>query len=326
LISRKSSRNENTTGSKLGDDMDLSIILVNYNTGELLRDCLESLYANKPGVQCEVIVSDNGSTDGSLEMLAEEYPQVRVIANGDNLGFAAANNKAINQCRGKYILLLNSDTLVIDRDSFDNMANYMEAHPDTGVLGCMLLNGDHSLQLSHGKFPTLVTEFRQKFINFVFSRGIAPYYEKIAADYREEHPVDWVTGACLMVRREVAQQAGLLDEGFFMYFEDVDWCRRINSCGWRVIYYPGARVVHLLGGSAPKQQNISVIYKESQLRYYYKHRGRVEVNLLRVIQVVKHLALLVKLRLCGLITGKDVSGDSKRVMGVIRAFWGKSLQ
>ncbi len=303
--------------------MDLSIILVNYNTRELLRDCLESLFANKPAADCEVIVSDNGSADGSLKMLAEEYPQVRVIANHENLGFARANNRAIEQSQGKYLLLLNSDTLVIDRDSFDKMFKYMEGHPDTGVLGCMLLNRDHSIQLSCGRFPTLFNEFRQKLINMVFSGKIEPFYGKIMAEYREEHPVDWVTGACMMVRREAAQQAGLLDEGFFMYFEDVDWCRRINSYGWQVVYFPGTRVVHLLGGSAPKQQNISVIYKESQLRYYSKHRGRAEVSLLRVIQVGKHLILLAKLKLSSLFTGKDVSVDSEKTIGVIRAFWGK---
>ncbi|WP_418791068.1 glycosyltransferase family 2 protein [Phosphitispora sp. TUW77] len=322
---RKGSRNGNITGIKQGDDMDLSIILVNYNTRGLLRDCLKSVYDNKPGLEYEVFVVDNGSVDGSLKMLAKEYPQVRVIANGDNLGFAGANNKAIKQCLGQYILLLNSDTLIIDRDSFDNMVNYIATRPDIGILGCMLLNKDYSLQLSYGKFPTLGTEFSQKFINFMFSRGGGPYYAKIAAEYREEHPVDWVTGACLLVRLEAVQQAGLLDERFFMYFEDVDWCRRINNCGWRIVYFPGARVIHLLGGSAPKQSNISVIYKESQLRYYHKHRNKVEVNLLRAIQVVKHLALLVKLKFYGLITCKDVSDESKKLIGVIRIFWSKSM-
>jgi GT2 family glycosyltransferase len=142
--------------------MELSIIIVNYNTKELLKDCLNSLYENSPGLEFEVIVSDNNSTDGSAEMVKSAFPQACLIVNPINLGFAGANNVAIRECAGKFILLLNSDTLVLDSDSFTKMVSYMRQHPEVGVLGCKLLNSDRSLQPSYGRFPSLVNEFRQK--------------------------------------------------------------------------------------------------------------------------------------------------------------------
>jgi GT2 family glycosyltransferase len=300
--------------------MELSIIIVNYNTKELLKDCLNSLYENSPGLEFEVIVSDNNSTDGSAEMVKSAFPQACLIVNPINLGFAGANNVAIRECAGKFILLLNSDTLVLDSDSFTKMVSYMRQHPEVGVLGCKLLNSDRSLQPSYGRFPSLVNEFRQKIINFVFVKGLEPFKGSLIKDYDKTHKVDWVTGACMMVPREAINQAGLLDEDYFMYFEDADWCKRIGSLGWETHYFPDAQIIHFLGGSAPYVRKISLIYKTSQLTYYKKNRGAIELLTLRVFQIARYMMALFNLWFKSVFFKELVSEDLQKTREIIRLF------
>lgn len=235
------------------------------------------------GAGYEVLVVDNASSDGTTSMLERAFPQVRLIANDTNLGFAKANNQGITQSRGRYLLLLNPDTEVVG-DALRHLLEYMRVHPRVGVLGPQLLNPDGTLQSSRRRFPTLSTAFiestpLQPF--FAHSHALGRYY-CLDQDPMLLQEVDWVVGACMMVRREAVLQAGMLDEAFFLYFDELDWCRRIKEAGWRVVYFPMAKVVHHYGRSSeqdPLQSRLS--FNDSKCRYHRKYHGRLAFWLLR---------------------------------------------
>lgn len=251
--------------------MKISIIIVNWNTKDLLRGCLESVYQNPPQGEFEVFIIDNASTDGSPEMVEKEFPQVKLIKNKENVGFAKANNQAIKLAQGKYILLLNSDTEILP-NAFDEMLSLMDKNPKIGVLGCQLLNRDGSIQDSCGYFPsitaTLFTKVqRASMVGRLFKR-LPSSQQKV----EKEKEVDWVTGACLMVRKEAIEKVELLDEKMFMYFEDNDWCWRFKKAGWKVYVTPKAKVIHHSGASLRKaSKRIILDYRKSQYRLYKKH-------------------------------------------------------
>ena len=231
--------------------MTLSIVIVNYNTETLLRGCLESVYAGANGTPFDILVADNNSRDHSVAMIRSEFPQVKVIENASNVGFSKANNHLIAQSDADYVLLLNPDTLVLD-DAIERVVKYMEAHPKVGICGCRVLNADHTLQLAcRRSIPTpKVAFFRLAGLSALFpnSRTLARYnltYE----DPEKTHEVDAVSGAFLMIRRQTIEDIGLLDERFFMYGEELDWCLRAKQAGWSVVYYPEAQIVHYKGES-----------------------------------------------------------------------------
>jgi GT2 family glycosyltransferase len=223
----------------------VSVILATYNTRDLLARCLEALPAALEGVDYEVWVVDNGSQDGTAEWLRAAHPEVRLIRNPDNRGFAAANNQAMAQARGRYFLLLNTDTIPLP-GSLTALVDYLERHPEVGMAGGSLLNPDGSPQGCAADFPTLWTELL--LLTGPLGRRLLgpsfPFHPPVESPM----PVDWVSGACLLVRREVVEAIGGLDEGYFMYSEEVDWCWRARRAGWAVVVIPQARVIHL--GSA----------------------------------------------------------------------------
>ncbi len=234
---------------------DISIIIVSFNTKKLLLDCLSSLKKYTKEVRYEVIVVDNGSEDGSTEAV-EKLKGVKLIKNKDNLGFSKANNQGIKKANGRYVLLLNSDTQLVE-DSLTKMVLWMDGHQNIGVVSCKLVNTNGSIQATGGSFPTLGRIFLWAsflddlpFIGSIFGS----YHPKQGQYYENEHQQDWVTGAFLLTRSEVVKKVGDLDEIFFMYGEDVEFCLRVVKSGWQVWYTPLTRIVHL--GSKSTERSI----------------------------------------------------------------------
>ncbi len=266
----------------------LSVLIVNWNVRELLRECLRSIERGRGDLEVEVIVVDSASSDGSAAMVAAEFPWVTLLPQGENVGFPRGNNIALAHARGDYLLLLNPDTVVLG-DALPALVAYLQAHPDVGVVGPQLLNPDGSVQSSRRRFPTLATGFLES----TWLEGLAPgvlrrYY---ALDLPDDAPadVDWLTGACLMAPRAVYARVGGLDEGYFMYSEELDWCRRMVAAGWRVVYYPAARVVHHVGKSSEQAVTARHInFQRAKLRYFRKYHGRGAAALLRAFLLLSY--------------------------------------
>ncbi len=266
----------------------LSILIVNWNVRDLLRDCLRSIARGRAGLEVEVIVVDGASVDGSAAMVAAEFAWVRLLPQAENVGFPRGNNIALAQARGEYLLLLNPDTVVLD-DALAVLVDYLQNHPDVGAVGPQLLNPDGSVQSSRRRFPTLATGF----VESTWLAGIAPgelrrYY---ALDLPDDATadVDWLVGACILVRRAVYERVGGLDEAYFMYSEELDWCRRIVADGWRVVYHPAARVVHHVGKSSEQAVTARHInFQRAKLRYFRKYHGRVATAGLRLFLLASY--------------------------------------
>lgn len=275
---------------------ELSIVIVNWNVRELLRRCLDSILSSDglfvgldtpgystSGVGAEVIVVDNASADGSTAMLAQDYPWVRVVANSDNRGFTRANNQGLAISQGRFVLFLNPDTELAP-DALRLMLDYAAAQPQVGVIGPQLRYGDGSLQSSRRRFPTLVTFFLESTVvqrwwprNQVLSR----YYMLDRPDDAISQ-VDWVVGACMLLRRAVLEQIGGFDEGFFMYSEELDLCRRAVDAGWQVVYLPTAVVTHHEGKSSEQVVAARHIrFHTSRVRYVRKYHGRLAALIVR---------------------------------------------
>lgn len=259
--------------------VDLSVVIVNWNVRELLKECLASLVEAK-----EVIVVDNASTDGSGQMVRELFPHVKLISNQSNTGFPRANNQGIRASQGRYVLLLNPDTQVLN-DALSAMVTHMDAYPRVGVLGPQLLNSDGTVQSSRRRFPTLATAF----VESTILQRYLPHSSLLQRYYCEDIPpntiqeVDWVTGACMTVRRETIDEVGLLDEDYFMYSEELDWCFRIKKAGWKIVYLPSARVVHHYGQSSEKDlPHRHIYFQDSKCKFFAKHYGILSGGLLRL--------------------------------------------
>ena len=266
--------------------MDLSLIIVNWNTIELLEDCLMSIFKFTKNVSFEVIVVDNGSKDGSQAMVRKKFPQIKLIPNKDNLGFAKANNQGIKLAKGKYILLLNSDTYLIE-NSFKKLLDKARSIGEgLGVLGPLLLNEDKSIQQSVGFFPHLPQIFWwMSFVDDLPGGTILkPYHVDHDAFYKNRHEVDWVTGAAFLIPRKVVDKIGMLDEKIFMYGEDFEWCFRIKKAGFKVYFSPAAKIVHIGGGSVNKIRTNAFVGEFRGLEYFYKkYKGRFSLQILRLL-------------------------------------------
>ncbi len=259
--------------------IDLSIIIVNWNTREHLLRCLKSVFQSEEGRPWEVIVIDNGSQDGSAEEARRLFPGIRLIANERNLGFARATNQGINIASGKYLLLLNPDTEVKGR-AIEELVAFMEGHPDAGIAGGQLLNGDGSRQNSIANFPSLATELLNKSLLRRLFPGKFPGKEK---NYPSPIEVDSVIGACMIAKREALEQVGVLDEDYFLFLEETDWCYRMRKAGWKVYHVPQAEIVHFQGRSAEtKKREAKVEYYQSRYRFFRKNRGDLQWFLLLV--------------------------------------------
>jgi hypothetical protein len=230
----------------------VSIVIVHWRTPELLMRCLESVYADCGSGEFEVLVVDNASGDDSLDLLKRRFPQVKVTANQENVGFSRACNQVIPDTTGQYILLLNPDTEV-KQDAISKLAEFMEVHPDCGAVGPKVLNQDGSLQLAcRRSFPSPgAAFFRLTYLSRIFPQSkMLSRYNLTYADPDQCLAVDALSGSCMMVRRTVVDQIGLLDEDIFMFGEDIDWCWRIKEAGSQVYYLPEAVIYHLHGASS----------------------------------------------------------------------------
>lgn len=257
----------------------LSIIIVNWNTRDLLAQCLASVEQNVqslPQVEVETVVVDNGSTDGSPVMVKSRFPQVTLLENRQNVGFAQANNQALKQCTGQYLLLLNSDTELLD-GALAALVTFADEHPGAGVVGPLLLNGDGSLQPSAQPMLTPGREFwRLSFLDWIMRQAT---YDMKRWNRNEARPVEVLKGACLLLRREALDQVGLLDEAYFMYTEEVDLCYRLAVAGWELWWVPQARVIHY-GAASSKQvgQEMYIQLYKSKVQFYRKFGGASRAN------------------------------------------------
>ena len=254
--------------------IDVSIVLVNWNTRDILCNCLRSVYEQTEHATFEVIVVDNASSDGSQEMVRRQWPQVRLICNNENRGFAAANNQGIAVANGRYVLLLNSDTIVL-ANAIAKTVKFADDHPEAGVVGCRVLNQDRTLQPTCFMFPSLLNLFLSAtYLYKLFPKNRFFGREQMTWWSRDDvRSVDVVTGCFMFVRREAIQEVGAMDERFFMYAEETDWCYRFKQAGWKNLFFPGAEIIHL-GGQSTQQVKPQMILqlKAGILRFIRKHR------------------------------------------------------
>lgn len=263
---------------------DLAIVIVSYNTVDLLRACLASLPAALGPYSSEIYVVDNASADGSAEMVANEFPTVHLTASKQNLGFAGGNNLVLGTVQARNVLLLNPDTEALP-GSLATLVRFLDDHPDAGAVGPKLLNSDGSLQRNGAKFPTVAREF----LGVTGLRRLAMRRYELAMGYGREDfdtlcEVDQVSGACLMVREEVLRKVGPLDTRFFMFYEEIEWCHRIKRAGWKVYYVPEAVVTHHWMGSVKQEsRRMTAALFRSQLLYYQKTAGPLTVLAVRLV-------------------------------------------
>ncbi len=254
-------------------ERELSIILVNYNDRAGLGRCLHSLEKEARDIGAEVVVVDNNSRDGSQDLVQNSFPWTRLILNSENLGYARANNRGIRESRGKFVLLLNPDT-VVPPGALTALLTEFKARPETAAIGPALVHENGSFQVSFGRKVSFLSELVQKSIR-------NPYYKirlKTAAEARE---TGWLSGACLLVRRLALEEAGLFDENFFLFFEDIDLCLRLRQKGFRLVFDPRVKVYHAGGASTSRQRLASRLeYRRSQVYFYRKHNSRLSLFLL----------------------------------------------
>ncbi len=283
--------------------VDVSIIIVSYSTRKLLRACLSSVSTRRRELWAETFVVDNASSDGSIEMVSREFPAVRLVRNERNMGFAAANNRVLERAAGRYVVLLNPDTRLGD-EALSKMVRFMDATPSAGYCGPRLLNGDGSHQPSARRFPTVLsTAYSMLGLPQRYPQSRHTLDLHLLHGDRDNFRADWLTGACLVVRAECVRQVGGLDEGFFMYFEETDWCRRMAEAGWEGWYVPSAEVVHLGGQSVklagdarPFSGDHPVHWVNSSRRYMRRYHGVAGMALSSVIEIILYALIWMRHR------------------------------
>lgn len=258
--------------------MKLSVVIVSWNTADILRQCLESVFAHPPAAPFDVWLVDNASTDGTIAMVQELFPQVKLLTNAQNVGFATANNQAIRQASGDYILLLNPDTLVY-AGALQTLVHFLDTHPQTGACGARLLNADGSLQHSCYPTPTLGRELLRM---FHLDGRVRYHMNQWPTD--QPRQVEALLGACILVRRPLIEALGLMDEAYFMYSEEIDLCYRIARAGWQLHWVPQAQIVHL-GGQSTRQVKTDMFLRlyQGKLQYMRKHYGRGQTAVYKLV-------------------------------------------
>ncbi|MEW5910109.1 MAG: glycosyltransferase family 2 protein [Thermodesulfobacteriota bacterium] len=246
--------------------VEISVVIVNWNSKALLMRCLGALFKTIDGIDFEIFVVDNGSLDGSVEAVRERYPEIRLIVNETNLGFAAANNQALEKITGRYILLLNTDAEVAEGAVY-SLFDFMEKHPEAGMACGQLLDCDGGLQNSIANFPTLITLlFNESLLRFFFPKR----FPSKLRTYHDPVEVESCIGACMLVRKSAVDAVGVLDETFFFFFEETDWALRMYRTGWKIYFVPNARIIHGQGQSVGKRSDARILYYRSRYAYFRK--------------------------------------------------------
>ena len=298
--------------------VNLSIIIVNWNTKEFLLSCVRSVFENEQRISSEVILVDNGSQDGSGSEVKKAFPLVHLIQNEKNVGFAGAVNQGLQKASGRYVLLLNPDTRV-KNGAIERLMSFMDAHPKAGISGAQLLNSDGSKQNSIANFPSLVTELLNKSLLRWLSPEKFPGKEII---YSEPMDVDSVIGACMMVRRDAWDQVGLLDEDYFLFLEETDWCYRMKREGWKIYHVPQAEVYHFQGKSAEKEKKRArVEYFRSRYHFFKKNKGKLQWFILLVGLLIRLGFELLSMTVASLVTFFLVKTWRKKLTIYTYLFW-----
>jgi len=275
---------------------DLTVSIVTHNSLNFLKECLYSIYKNPPGVKYEIIIVDNASGDGTAGFVRKNYPEVTLISNSRNIGFAAANNKAIKKSNSKYLLLMNSDCRVYEK-SIDGLVDFMEKNPKVGIAGPKIINSDGTIQLSCRRFPSIFNAAAHTVLGDIFPNN--PFSKKYKlAGIRRENPfkVDWVSGSCMVIRKKALEEdTGVLDENYFMYVEDLDICYRMWQKNWEVYYYPLAIIMHHVAGSSDGGKIKSSFRMQKSVFYFFwkNYRRNWRIILIPLLVLILGLRLLL---------------------------------
>jgi len=279
---------------------ELSIVIVNFNTGTVLKKCLDSILQNTRNCSFEIFLVDNASSDGSVENVKRDFPQVKLISNSTNLYFTKANNIALRKAQGKYFMILNPDTYICD-NAFKILIDFMDSHPESGACGPVLLNPDHTIQSIGHRFPNLTYAlYELLFFNTLLPNNSVrqkKVYKELFSelDRTPVFEIDATSGSCMMVRREVSCEVGLLDEGLLMYFEETDWCRRIRNSGWKIYCVASSNVYHFRAKASEQvdRNKIERIFHESMCYYYKKHNGSAAYIFISILSLLNRRVLML---------------------------------
>lgn len=291
--------------------MDVSIVIVNWNTRALLRDCIASIVKQTRRVSYEIIVVDNASSDGSADMCERHFQFVKLVRNSINRGFAAANNQGMQIACGRYTLLLNPDTVILDQAT-DRCVAYADAHPDVGVVGCQVLERDGQIQETGFSFPSPWTLFLTlSGLPRLFPRSQLFAKPRLGWWKRDcEKDIDVISGMFMLVRSEAIEQVGVMDESYFVYAEEADWCFRFHKAGWRRVFYPGAKIIHVDGGSKSTSQvnvKMRVQLQKSMMIYFRKNLGLVPWMTAKVLYLLSNGARYLGWLIPSVVTGDPVA-------------------
>jgi GT2 family glycosyltransferase/peptidoglycan/xylan/chitin deacetylase (PgdA/CDA1 family) len=301
--------------------MDVSVIIVSWNTRELLCDCIKSVYEQAGNIEFEVIVVDNASQDDSCEMVRQFFPKAVLIVNSTNMGYACAVNKGIKTARGRYVLVLNSDILI--RDSvIEKTVRYADEHPGSAVIGCRVEEDDDKIHPTCRQFPSLlnllfeVTGLNRMFpMSRFFGREYMMWWPRDS-----ELEVDVVSGMFMLVRKEAIEEVGMMDESFFFLFEETDWCYRFAKAGWKMLFWPGAKIIHRHGGGQSRKKagaKINVQFQRGMLIFFRKHYGRIRCFIARILLILHSIFCLLAwgiLRLYRGLVGRDNEYEKSKML------------
>ncbi len=298
--------------------MDLSVVIVNWNTKKLLENCLSSIYKFTKSINFEVIVIDNGSKDGSQAMVKEKFPQVKLILNKENMGFSKANNQGIKIAKGQYIFLLNSDTYLIENSFRKLLDKARSIEGDLGAIGPQLLNEDRTIQQSAGYFPHLPQIFF--WMSFLDDLPIGMFFKPYHIDhdsfYKNGHQIDWVTAAAMLIPKKVIDEVGSLDPQIFMYGEEVEWCYRLKKDDYKIYFSPITKVVHIGRGSHQKIPTKALIGEYKGLIYFYrKHKTYFA---LQILKVFLKIGALVRIAVFGALGRKELAKSYVETFKAVR--------
>jgi GT2 family glycosyltransferase len=278
--------------------MDISIVIVNWNTQNLLRNCLKSINDTVRDVTFEIIVVDNASDDGSVPMLREEFPGVTLIKNSENRGFGAANNQAFAIMNGTYALLLNTDIVLTDNAIYE-LFSFMETHPGAAMACGQLLNRDGSKQNSIANFPTLLTLMTNiSLLEYLFPKKFPSKRYK----HTEPIEIESAIGACLIVRKTAMDEVGIFDERYFFFFEETDWAYRMHSAGWKIYHIPSAMIYHLQGQSIGRNVRSRIEYYRSRYHFFKKWKSGPYTGAIYIVIILRLMANWLLTTLANMVT------------------------